>query len=95
MVMRLEVRFARPLDRKAKISCALAAATLIKVRSVRFPRGDRTAVVMAHELSRDRLRQAFTEEGLEPEEITTSLTDDSLCDDAGTGDQERVKAPGR
>ncbi len=93
MVMRLEARFARPLDRQAKIRCALAAAALSKVRSVRFPRGDRAAVVLAHELSRDCLRQALVNEGLTPEDVVSSLVDDTRCDDAG--EPERVRAPGR
>ncbi|MFM2091850.1 MAG: hypothetical protein RLZZ127_2339 [Planctomycetota bacterium] len=91
--MRLEARFARPLDRQGRIRCALAAAALAKTRSVRFPRGDRSVVVLAHELSRERLRQALADEGLECDEVVSSLVDDSRCDEAG--EPERVRAPGR
>jgi hypothetical protein len=95
-MMRLAVLFARPLPAEAKVRLRLAVGAMAKTGRVRFVRGDHEAWVFAEAVPVCDLAAALAAEGLEPENIVTTLDPDSdaaLAEHAVAG--ERFKPIGR
>jgi len=98
MAMRLDVDFAKPLNREQKLALTLAVAALAKSERVRFTRDAYGAVVTGEALSARRLRECLAEAGLTAAEIRSSLveSDDTQVDDVPSdGKKERVRPIGR
>lgn len=98
MSMRLDVEFPKPLSVGERRLVAMVVATLAKTDGVRFIHGDRSAVILGEALSARRVRELFTEHGVDVTAINSSLDsdEDARVDDAPeTVERERVRAIGR
>ena len=97
--MRVDVDFAMPLDKPAKLRFMLAVATLAKCRRVRFVRGDRGAASLGDALSARSADLALNDHGFEPESVKSSLDpdEDMRADDPPEvmNGPEQVRAIGR
>src|SRR4051812_22936753 len=96
MAMRVEVEFARPLDRPTRLRLTVAIATLAKVDRVRFAAGDHLLVIIGEALGTAGISALLREEGLTWQAMRTSLpeTEDHAVDDAAI-EGERVVPLGR
>ena len=97
MAMRIEIQFARPLDKSAKLRFLLAVATLAKSDRISFIRGDHAALVIGEGLSTKRLNDVLRDEGFPIESMRSSLDEehDAQLDDIPGERGERVKPIGR
>ncbi len=97
MAMRVDADFARPLSQMDRRRLVLAMACLSKSRRVFFCQGDHHLVVVGEALSARVVEAAIRAEGFAPTSVTSSLApdEDARCDEAGTGEGERVRAIGR
>jgi hypothetical protein len=98
-MMRVDVDFAMPLDKAAKLRFMLAVSTLAKCRRVRFVRGDRGAAILGEALSARSTEAALKEHDFQPENVRSSLDpdEDLRADDPPEimNGPEQVKAIGR
>ncbi len=94
--MRVEVEFARPLDRQTRLRLTTTFATLAKVDRVRFAEGDHLLIIIGEALGTAGLGVVLREEGLAWKAMRTSLpeAEDRAADDA-TVEGERVVPLGR
>ncbi|MBA3685824.1 MAG: hypothetical protein H0W72_11380 [Planctomycetes bacterium] len=73
MVMRLEVEFARPLDRPTRLRLVVAFATLAKVDRVRFVQGDHVLIVIGEALGTAAVAAVLRDEGMSWQAMRTTL----------------------
>jgi len=99
MAMRLEIAFARPLDRPTRLRVLSGIAALAGADSVGWRRGHQAAVVTGEALDAARLRAVLREEGVAVEAIRSSLADAVPVEgdevDENGEKRERVRPPGR
>jgi hypothetical protein len=93
MSMRLEIAFARPLDRPTRLRFLVVAAAQAKTTRVGWRKGHQAAVITGEALDPAAFRALLADEGIAVESLRSSLADPAPAEDAGL--RERLRPPGR
>jgi hypothetical protein len=96
-MMRIDLRFERPLTGAQITTLRLVLGVFAAVRRVRVDRTGFRAMILAETLGRRQVIDALAEEGLKPLEVTTSLeeTADAAAGERAEDKAESVRAIGR